>query len=84
MVMIIFSALTGLEARMALADDVNPALAPHDPAVRMAALQGLQRRHDLHNSSDTIFITPLPLKKTLAEPSALGSFWPLAEPLALV
>ncbi len=44
------SALTGLEARVGLVDDVDPALAPHDPAVLVAFLQRLQGISNLHRS----------------------------------
>ena len=41
-------ALAGLEARIALVDDVNPATAAHDTAVSVAFLDGFERVYDFH------------------------------------
>ena len=45
------SALLGLEARVGLVDDVNAALAAHDFAVAVAALQRLERGTDFHGAN---------------------------------
>jgi hypothetical protein len=42
-------ALTRLEARIGLVDDVNPALAPHQLIVAVALDQGLERIANFHN-----------------------------------
>src|SRR2546430_2184509 len=44
------SALARLEARIDLVDNVDAPLAPHDAAVLIALLQGLQRIGDLHDT----------------------------------
>src|SRR5262249_51805258 len=44
-------ALTRLEARVGLVDDVDAALAAHDAAVLVARLHRLQRMADLHGTS---------------------------------
>src|SRR3546814_12922847 len=45
------SALAGLEARVGLVDDVDPALATDHAAIPMAGLGRLQRIHDLHDTN---------------------------------
>ena len=45
------SALPRLEARVGLVDDVDPALAPHQPAILVPGLGGLERVSDLHGWS---------------------------------
>jgi hypothetical protein len=52
------SALTRLEARIGLVDDVNAALATDNTVVAMAATQRLQRIADLHG------LTPVTRGKT--------------------
>src|SRR5215467_9725191 len=47
------SALACLEAALSLVDDVDPALAPHQPIVAMPAAQRFQRIADLHGSDPT-------------------------------
>src|SRR5215213_83408 len=44
-------ALTSLEARVGLVDDVDAALAAHDAAVLVAQLHGLEGMADLHGTS---------------------------------
>jgi hypothetical protein len=46
------SALLGLEARVGLVDHIDPALAAHDFAVAMAALQRFQRGADFHRAAN--------------------------------
>jgi hypothetical protein len=43
-------ALTRLEASLGLIDHIDPALAPHDAVVAMAATQGFQRVTDFHDA----------------------------------
>jgi hypothetical protein len=42
-------ALTRLEARVGLVNDVNPTLAPHQFIITVALDQGLERIADFHN-----------------------------------
>lgn len=45
------AALTGLEARVGLADHVDLAATPHDAAIRVAHFRAAQRVDDLHSST---------------------------------
>ena len=45
------SALTGLETRVGLVDDVDAAFAAHDLAIAVAALERAERIANLHRSS---------------------------------
>ena len=55
-------ALTGLEARIGLIDDVNAALAAHELVVAMTPAQGFQRIADFH-SEEPNFSKPTTLTK---------------------
>jgi hypothetical protein len=51
------SALARLEAAVGLVDDIDPALAPHDTVVAVAAAQGFQGITDFH---DNLWVLWLP------------------------